>query len=386
MILTPPPSRPVVAGNCGLNSHLSELISLVLEPITLEADGCEINSTSEMLSRLDNINVKLSENKVSLNSNFEASPNVKVHVDKSQVESKVSAVESTSQSSNISKSKVSKGDIRSFGKLGVKTSYKPKNKEIELRIKSLKQSSNNLLPNLSDRMKAGLLLDVLEDNQPIKVGSGCGRKKLQKQGSKNLCFIGHDVKSLFPSLKSVESARLTRHAILNSKVQVENFDHKMALRYLFIVGGRELITKIGLSRHMPKWLGDREDLVAVGGKKSKSAKSWRDSDRSVWPSEKKMILAAFMEIMVNLVMSTHVYYFAGKFYLQRDSGPIGLRSTACLAALIMKLWDLAWQKLAEREGLQLVDYFRYVDDCRNMLLCLLEGWRWEDGEFKFKSE
>ena len=49
----------------------------------------------------------------------------------------------------------------------------------------------------------------------------------------------------------------------------------------------------------------------------------------------------------------------------------------------MKLWDSAWQQLADREGLELLDYFRYVDDCRNMLFCLLEGWRWVDDEFKF---
>ena len=41
---TPPPSRPVVAGNCGLNNHLSELISHIIEPITTESIGCEIDS------------------------------------------------------------------------------------------------------------------------------------------------------------------------------------------------------------------------------------------------------------------------------------------------------------------------------------------------------
>ena len=170
---------------------------------------------------------------------------------------------------------------------------------------------------------------------------------MQKQKLSDVCFVGHDVKSLFPSLKNAESARLTRYAVLQSNVDVENFDHKMALRYIFIVGGRDLISKAKLSRHMPKWLGDREDLTAVGGRKSKSEKSWKDSDRTLWPSEKKQILATLMEIMVNVVMGTHVYYFAGKFFLQSDSGPIGLRSTACLAALIMKIWDKAWIELVD---------------------------------------
>ena len=44
-------------------------------------------------------------------------------------------------------------------------------------------------------------------------------------------------------------------------------------------------------------------------------------------------------------MSTHVYTFGGKFYLQKDGGPIGLTSTACLAALVMKLLDMAWVKV-----------------------------------------
>jgi len=281
---------------------------------------------------------------------------------------------------------LSKGDIRSFGKVGIKTSTQVNEKQIFERIKSLKRSKTNLLPNLSDRMKAGQLIDIIEDNKAINVKKGSGKKKkLQKDGFENVCIVGHDVKSLFPSLKNAESARLTRYAVLNSKVDVENFDHKMALRYIFIVGGRDLISKAKLSRHMPKWLGDREDLTAVGGRKSKAAESWKDSDRTLWPSEKRQILATLMEIMVNVVMGTHIYYFAGKFFLQSDSGPIGLRSTASLAALIMKLWDTAWLELVDREGLELLDYFRYVDDCRNMLFCLLEGWRWVDNEFKFSE-
>ena len=124
------------------------MISLVLEPITLEADGCEINSTSEMLSRIDNINAKLSNGKIDAMSNVEQSQsfnavesNCQVHVDlkMSSKSSKIkSVVENTSQSIVGHKSKLSKGDIRSFGKLGVKTASKPNRKEIELRIKSLK--------------------------------------------------------------------------------------------------------------------------------------------------------------------------------------------------------------------------------------------------------
>ena len=73
-------------------------------------------------------------------------------------------------------------------------------------------------------------------------------------------------------------------------------------------------------------------------------------------------MATVLEIMVNLVMSTHIYVFCGKYFLQRLGGPIGLRSTATIAALIMKLWDQAWVRLLEKENLGVLEFFRYVDE------------------------
>jgi len=49
---TPPPTRPVISGNGGLNVHLSEFISSLVEPLANVEDGSEINSTSDMLARL----------------------------------------------------------------------------------------------------------------------------------------------------------------------------------------------------------------------------------------------------------------------------------------------------------------------------------------------
>ena len=53
---TPPPSRPVVAGNSGLNCHLSELLSSIIEPVAFEESDNEIDSTDDMLARIKSIN------------------------------------------------------------------------------------------------------------------------------------------------------------------------------------------------------------------------------------------------------------------------------------------------------------------------------------------
>ena len=52
----PVPSRPVVNGRKGLNTHLSEIISEILEPIALEMEGGKVQSTEEALAIVDIFN------------------------------------------------------------------------------------------------------------------------------------------------------------------------------------------------------------------------------------------------------------------------------------------------------------------------------------------
>ena len=51
-----PPSRPVIAGNVGINRCISEILSLVIEPITSELGGDPIDSTGHMLDIIDQLN------------------------------------------------------------------------------------------------------------------------------------------------------------------------------------------------------------------------------------------------------------------------------------------------------------------------------------------
>ena len=41
-----------------------------------------------------------------------------------------------------------------------------------------------------------------------------------------------------------------------------------------------------------------------------------------------MIVATVVEISVNLIMGYHVYIFYGHYFIQKNGGPIGIRSTA----------------------------------------------------------
>ena len=52
----PPPSRPVVSGSKGINTHLSELVAEITEPVAKEILGGEVCSTEESLSKIEYIN------------------------------------------------------------------------------------------------------------------------------------------------------------------------------------------------------------------------------------------------------------------------------------------------------------------------------------------
>ena len=55
----PVPTRPVMSGNKGINSHLSEWLSEILEPIALNMASAEVNSTEEALAKIDELNTCL---------------------------------------------------------------------------------------------------------------------------------------------------------------------------------------------------------------------------------------------------------------------------------------------------------------------------------------
>ena len=236
-------------------------------------------------------------------------------------------------------------------------------------------------------MSVGWLLDRSLGVDPIKLpGTDKGVQEGRKQKSEGIAVVGADVKSLFPSLKNAETARLARKAILTSKIDFQDIDYVKALRYISVVGGIQLLERSGLRRLKPEWKGSKEILLKVGGDAAKDDKNWKDFKRTIFDSEKRKILATVIEIAVKLVMGSHVYVLCGNFFLQRSGGPIGIRSTACLASLIMKLWDKAWLELLHREGINIIDFFRYVDDLRNFSRPLLPGIRWKGSNFVFKKE
>ena len=52
----PVPTRPVVSGSRGVNTHISEWLSEIMEPIAARMKSAEVCSTEEVLSKIDKLN------------------------------------------------------------------------------------------------------------------------------------------------------------------------------------------------------------------------------------------------------------------------------------------------------------------------------------------
>ena len=110
---------------------------------------------------------------------------------------------------------------------------------------------------------------------------------------------------------------------------------------------------------------------------------WSKTRGSLPGYVKKKIVSKVVEAVVLVCMGTHVYTFGDKVFLQCDGGPIGMRFTAALANLVMKMWDQRWSDLLEREQVEYLMYARYVDDCRLILPLINKGWKWSGSCFEF---
>ena len=86
------------------------------------------------------------------------------------------------------------------------------------------------------------------------------------------------------------------------------------------------------------------------------------------------------------MMNTHVYSFDGKIFIQKEGGPIGLRSTCAVARVVMNEWDARWLETLEANNIKLRKGERYMDDIRAILQGLKMGWRWWEGGLYYCDE
>ena len=91
----------------------------------------------------------------------------------------------------------------------------------------------------------------------------------------------------------------------------------------------------------------------MGGESCYEETRWSFPRNHFTKEKMKMIVMRVLEVAVLICMGTHAYTLCGQLYIQSEGGPIGMWFTSSLTTLVMKMWDDAFLKLANRVGLNI---------------------------------
>ena len=182
--------------------------------------------------------------------------------------------------------------------------------------------------------------------------------------------------------------------MLETKVKFNNVEWLEASKYIALTSTEQECRLGPLKRVLPrrtKVNGTRPGITGEDplSKDSGSVDQWEFKDlgsNGLMEVEKKLVLAKVMKTAVLAIFKTHTYSFASKFYLQAKGGPIGLRSTCCVARLVMMWWDDKLVEAVETAGIKLISGARYMDDIRIWCHGIRLGWRMVDGVLLFSSK
>ena len=98
-----------------------------------------------------------------------------------------------------------------------------------------------------------------------------------------------------------------------------------------------------------------------------------------------IMLAEMTRIGVIVMMNSHLFRWDGKVFLQRQGGPIGLRSTCAVARITMMNWDGKLKEYLDTNNIRLEMGARYMDDVILILDSIQEFWRWNSGGLYFSE-
>ena len=434
------PSRPVVNGRAGFNTHLSEVLSTILEPIALEMSGAEVNSTEETLATFENINKKIIEDPGwkmynslpnilepnSLETNDRQAATSTNKQDARQIDAlsyhsfNVSGqTENGAQEENDLTKTPNENDASLVDTLvdlalnkeipkappttsSIKNYFKPVKKE-ETNV-DLSKLYENLEKSLKEKARKTELM-----GEKIKgfIAATSFWKKKEKENSKNPrrsrhdstgkeriplqdtstppLLLGGDVVTLYPSLDCITTSELAAQSVRDTKLQFGGINYDRLSVFLTLTLGAQILNNLGLHHVILERNGDSR-AESLSAKSNKDLTGWKTGTKWYSDSDKREMVAILVQICTIILMNSHVYSFGGKLFIQSEGVGIGLRASACLARITMCLWDTRWAREQYNLGLSTLLFIRYVDDLRIYLNTINRGWFWEDEQWIFDAE
>ena len=139
----------------------------------------------------------------------------------------------------------------------------------------------------------------------------------------------------------------------------------------------EEIVREGLERQIPKRKTNPNRKVSVAYLTNKEYEDNWYKARIPGKKQKKRMLGLAIATGVQECMANHTYKVGDKTYIQQEGGPIGLELTGAASRAFMWRWDKMYMKKAERAGVKMMMYERYVDDSNQVAVVPKRGARYD---------
>ena len=385
-----PPTRHVAGGDRGMNLHISEIVSDILEPMVGRVEGGqEIISTEDGLSTFEDINVEMEGwsstswwdglqykemvacGKCEESEGYtwtEDKPDLCRCVDVKPYEDKCERDEEAAiegQDRLVEDNQSNGGE--DTPKYETRCSYKY--------IQTLR------------RLDWEKSVEWEEDEDRILDSTEVLEEDLQDY-SVPMVVIGSDVVNLYPNLDVEKIVERVADEVERTDMSFSNVDYLESTRYLVLNWTQEECRRSGLLRVLPwrrKNRGTRPGITGSGPRGGERG----DQEQWVFPRvtledwEKKKIVASVIKLATEAMFRKHFYSFGGKNFHQAGGGPIGLRGTCSVARLIMQIFDRKWGDLLKDLCVKIYGNIRYMDDGRTVLPPFKVGWRWYDGRIVY---
>ena len=419
---SPPPTRPIAGGNTGMNIHISEILSEIVEPMVDAYKGAnEIISTEDMKAQIEILNQEYEgwsevdwwEGKMTDCGRFVCCTKC---VKSEKVPPEPAGTSDCEIVSNLKSEIVpptpagrdgSEGDCEcdvnnedvdnwehfweteegrdsTFWTLSKEEWEKKKS---ETQVRRVKPEKMKMLRR--QEWERRQRQEDLEDEEKLWKPEEVLEEEIQDY-EKKMTIIGCDVESLYPNLEVGECGEIIVEEILRSDITWEDLDYMEGARLIVLNRSAAHCRSSPLHRVLPvrrKKSGRRPGVTGAGplGQERGDTDQWLFPSIKLTEEEKKLIIAEVVKICTEIMFENHLYTFGGKVFRQKRGGPIGLRGTCAIARLVMANYDRKWMKLMEDNKIKINSYMRYMDDGRAFLAALKPGWRWIGGGLRFKK-
>ena len=340
----PPPTRPVCGANTGMNVHLSDLVSMVLEPLASSLPGSwEVISTDDYISRHEEYNTNCDE---------------------------TAKREGETANREGERMEVPEGETTAGH------TAKCRNGPLSELVEDEERSTDSDLP----MQGGGEAVPKSEDQ------GGCQETEGEP------VIVGFDFVSLYPSLEAEMAAKEAHDAVMLSTLEFSGVNFKEGCKYIAANSSEASVAVNKLRRVLP-WrptkMGKRPGVTGPEalGPHSDGEALWQfPRGMELTDLDKKMVIAQVVAIGVRTMFQTHVYTFGGHLFHQKKGGPIGLRGTGAVARVVMAMCDIKVKDKMENSKVETQVDARYVDDVRNQLMPLKQGWRWSGERMERREE